>query len=232
MRNRGLLTFLLAAGLVMLLGAPSYAQQSLVISVGAFVPKGEDTRVTNDVLLQDRQYLFFQFKDFTGGTVGAEFLVDLGRFLEAGVGASYYARTVPSVYDQWVNEDGSEVAQDLRLRVIPFTATVRLLPFGRRRSVEPYLGGGVGVFLFRYSETGEFVDFTDESIFRGRYVGTGTAVGPIAVFGARFNWTRRFGAGLEVRYQKAEGKLDLNEFYGDRIDLGGWTTLLTLRIGF
>jgi hypothetical protein len=232
MRYRALFSFLLAAGLLVSLGTPASAQQSLTVSIGAFIPRGEDTRVDNDVLLKDRQYLLFRFKDFEGASIGVDYLVGLGRFLEAGVGVSYYAKTVPSVYDQWVNSDGSEVAQDLRLRVVPLTATVRLLPFGRRAGFEPYLGGGVGVFLWRYSETGEFVDFTDNSIFRARYVGTGTAVGPVAVFGARVNLARRFGAGLEFRYQKAEGKLDASQFYGDRIDLGGWTTLVTLRMGF
>ena len=176
--------------------------------------------------------LFFRFKDLDGATVGADYLVSFGDFIEAGVGASYFARTVHSVYDQMVNTDGSEIRQDLRLSIVPLSATIRLLPFGRRRSIEPYIGGGVAAFLWRYSETGEFVDFTDDSIFRSRYVGKGTAYGPVAVFGARFNFERRLGFGVEVKYQKAEGKLSLDQFYGDRIDLGGWSTLLTMRVGF
>jgi opacity protein-like surface antigen len=232
MRNRILSAVLLAATFLALVSTPALAQQSISLNLGAFIPKGEDSRVNNDVLLQDRQYLLFRFKDFNGATVGADYLVGLGGFLEASVGASYYSRTAHSVYDQWVNADGSEVAQDLKLQIVPLTATLRILPFGRRGGFEPYVGGGVGVFLWRYSETGEFVDFADESIFRARYIGTGTAVGPVAVFGARFSPARRVGAGMEFRYQKAEGKLDGNQFYGDRIDLGGWSALLTLRIGF
>ncbi len=233
MRNRAISAFLIAAGILVLVSTPALAQrQSVSINLGAFLPRGEDTRVNGDVLLADRQYLFFNFRDFNGATIGADYLVGLGDFLEVGVGANYYGRTVHSVYDQLVNTDGSEIAQDLRLTIVPISATIRLLPFGRRRSIEPYVGGGVGVFLWRYSETGDFVDFTDNSVFRSRYAGNGTAVGPVAVFGARLNLEKRIGFGVEARYQKAEGKLDSSQFYGDRIDLGGWSTLLTMQIGF
>ena len=67
---------------------------------------------------------------------------------------------MPSVYRDFVNTNGAEIAQDLKLRIVPFTATVRFLPIGRG-GVEPYVGGGLGVFNWRYSETGEFVDFSD-----------------------------------------------------------------------
>ena len=74
---------------------------------------------------------------------------------------------MPSVYAQKVRDDGREIEQDLKLRIVPLTATVRFLPIGRR-GVEPYVGAGIGAFNWRYSEVGEFIfqnDVTDNDRF-------------------------------------------------------------------
>src|SRR5204863_46558 len=81
-----------------------------------------------------------------------------GNNFEAGLGIGFQQRSVPSVYQDVVNSDGSEIEQTLKLRVIPFSATVRFLPLGRHTAIEPYIGAGVGVFRFHYSETGQWVD--------------------------------------------------------------------------
>src|SRR5207253_10385722 len=97
---------------------------------------------------------------------------------------AFYQSSVPTVYTDFVNTNGSEIEQTLKLRVIPFTATVRWLPMGHHNGVEPYLGAGVGVFNYRYSESGQFLA-TDRSIFRGTFVGSGTATGPVILGGIR-----------------------------------------------
>ena len=139
---------------------------------------------------------------------------------------------MPTVYGNFVNRNGSEIEQDLKLRVAPFTATVRVLPFGRSRPVQPYVGGGVGVLSYRYSETGDFVDFTDNSVFRDSFAGSGTATGPTVLGGVRVP-LGAWDFGGEVRWQKAKGDLpaDLG-FAGDVIDLGGWNYLATVNIHF
>ncbi len=151
--------------------------QAIGFNLGYFALRGEASRVSGDVLFTDLDSLAFDIKDFNGASVGAEWLIGMGDFLEAGFGANFYQRTVPSVYRDVVNNNGSEIEQDLKLRVVPLTATVRFLPIGRK-GVTPYVGAGVGVFNWRYSETGEFVDFSDNSIFRASYKANGNAVGP------------------------------------------------------
>lgn len=229
------------AGLFVLLAlsmpSATYAQQSLNLYVGGFTPVGEDSRGrrdgrTDDVLLNNLDFLLFDIKDFNGGTVGAEYLVGVGDYLDAGLGVGYYKRTVGTVDADFVNPDGSEIQQDLRLRIVPFTATVRFLPFSRRAAVQPYVGAGVGIFNWRYSEVGDFVYPSDLSIRPGRFVGSGTATGPVVLGGVRFpvsNWD----IGGEIRYQRATGDLPLDqEFSSDRIDLGGWTYAATFNIRF
>jgi outer membrane protein W len=218
------------------------AQQSVNLFIGGFVPRSLDARsaangqVSDDVLANDQNFLAFNTQDFNGATFGGEWLVGLGNKIEAGLGIGFYQRTVPSVYISQVNSDGTEIAQDLKLRVIPFTATVRFLPLGRHAPIQPYVGAGVGVLRFRYSETGQFVD-TSNNIFSGNFVGSGTATGPIVLGGLRFP-VGLFDLGFEARYQAAKGDLPTNQGFGfdlspnPKIDLGGMNYLVTINFRF
>jgi opacity protein-like surface antigen len=247
MKRMGLKVFRYALGLMAAAAifAPPAAQAQITrvsssehrnaigINLGGFFLRPEDSRVEGDVLFADLDSLLFDVKDFNGLSFGGEWLVGLGDFLEAGVGAGFYQKTVPSVYREVTHDNGSEIEQSLKLRVVPITATVRFLPIGRG-SVEPYVGAGIGAFNWRYSETGEFVDFSDNSIFRSRYIANGTAVGPVILAGIRAPFADVWSIGGEVRWQRAEGdtKPEESELLGDKIDLGGWNAAVTLHIRF
>jgi outer membrane protein W len=230
----------LAVLLGLVLTPSAFAQQTLSLQIGGFVPRGSQTtdgtiindRDVNDVLAADIPFLDFNLKDFNGPTFNGEWLFGVGDNIEAGLGIGYYSRTVPSVYANVVNSDGTDIQQDLKLRVVPFTATVRWLPMGRRGGVVPYLGAGLGVFSWRYQETGQFVDTTDNSIFSGTFTGSGSTTGPVVLGGVRIpidNW----GIGGEIRYQHAKGNLPGDQgFAGTTIDLSGFNYMFTINFRF
>jgi opacity protein-like surface antigen len=212
------------------------ASQSVSFNVGYFSLRGLESRVDGDVLFADLSQgeysLLFDVKDFNGATFGGEWLFGFGDYLEGGVGAGFYQRTVPSIYDRKVRDDGSELEQDLKLRVVPITVTGRVLLAGRR-SVQPYIGGGIGFFNWRYSEVGEFIDERTDITFRDRFVSSGTAPGGIFLLGVRAPVADVWLLGAEVRGQWAKGKIDDEAgMLGDRIDLGGWTTSFTFALRF
>ena len=199
--------------------------QWIGFNLGYFALRGDDARVAGDVLLANRQNelpLAFRTEDFNNVVINGEWLVGIGDFVEAGASLGYYRRTVPSVYERLVDSDGSEIDQDLSLRIVPFTATVRLLPLGRHVPIQPYIGGGIGVYSWRYSEIGEFVDSTDLSIFPARFVAKGADAGPVVLGGVRLPVGDRFATGGEIRYQRVQGSLPA-DFLGDKIDLGGYS---------
>src|SRR5207244_11854650 len=82
---------------------PALAQQTFNVSLGYFTVRGQDARVAGDVLNANRNFLTFNIKDFNGASIGGEWLVPIGRYLEAGAGVSFTRRTVPSVYTRLVN---------------------------------------------------------------------------------------------------------------------------------
>jgi hypothetical protein len=233
MRARLALTVALVLTASLLAADTASAQQSLNFSIGYFVVRGEDARVEGDALVENRNLYLFDFDDFNTLSLAAEWVAPLGEFLEVGAGVAYTNSTVDTIYEDFVRPDGSEIEQELKLRIVPITATVRVLPLGRHAAFQPYVGGGIGFFSWRYAETGDFIDFSQPGrpVFHDSFAESGTAFGPVAVFGARVpigNAT----IGGEVRYQKAEGDLDERDFLGPKIDLGGFHYLATVGIRF
>jgi opacity protein-like surface antigen len=232
-----------AAAMMVLASAPAEAQirrvgstaetrQSIGITVGYFAVKADDARGEDDVLFRNHGSLLFDTKDFNGASVGAEWLVALTDYLEAGAGISFYQRGVPSIY-RFADDEGFEIAQELKLREIPMSATLRFLPVGRRGAFQPYIGAGVTVIKWRYSETGDFVDFED-LVFPAAFVAKGTASGPLILAGVRFPVADVWTIGGEVRWHSAEGKtggID-DGFLGEKIDLGGWTSNFAVHFRF
>ena len=210
---------------------PAHAQQTVNFTIGYFNPLDWSSREPGDVINENQTFLLFNPDEFGGAAVGGEWLVGLGGFLEAGAGVSYTAQTVPSVYLDFIDSDGTEIEQDLHLRMTPFAFTVRVLPFGQSSPIQPYFGGGLAIINWKYRESGEFVDFgNNRQIFIDTFEATGNSTGALVLGGVRFAG-RRFTAGGEFRYQHATGDLPI-DFSAPRIDLGGWTFNLTAGARF
>ena len=221
------------------LAAPdASAQQSVNFYLGGFTPRAIDARDNDEVLVQNSVFLSTENQvrgidigEFNNVTVGGEWLFGLNRYVEGGLGIGFYQSTVPTVYTDLVNTNGTDIEQDLKLRIVPFTATIRFLPLGNTAGFQPYVGGGVGAYRWRYSETGQFVDFQN-NVFTGNFVGSGGAVGPVILGGVRVP-VGSAGVGFEIRYQSAEGDLPADQgFAGSTIDLGGMNYLFTLNFRF
>ncbi len=220
------------------IAAPAAAQQStLSLNVGTFQVQRIEDRVAGDTivanLFADPPYaLGYRVSDFDNVTVGGDWLFPIGDFFEGGVGVNYYAHTVPSFYTDLTDANGGDITQNLRLREVPITASIRFIPTGRHFPIQPYIGVGVSVIPWRYSEVGDFVD-TSQNIFTADYHDSGVAVGPVVMAGLRVPVADAFSLGGEVRYMKADAPLDPTVgFLGDRIDLGGISYLATFNFRF
>ena len=233
--RKSIFTGVLVAAMVFSGAATAQAQvtQSANIGLGFFMVRGEDSRSDNDVLVKDLQSLAFKVSDFNGALVNGEWLVTFNDRFEFGVGVGFYQKTVPSVYTEFIDDDGTEVAQDLKLRIIPLSATVKFLPIGDAGSFQPYIGGGVALLNWKYSEIGEFVDFSDETIFRDRYIASGNTVAPIAFGGVRVPFSGDvFAFNGELRWQGGKGDTSGTGLLADKIDLGGISAIASFQIRF
>jgi len=229
------------AALVLILMAPpaASAQQTFNVSIGGFTPRSLDARGNDDVIFRNNAYLSTLNRDvgidiskFNGVTISGEYLVALGRNLEGSLGIGLYQKTVTTVDTLNVHDvTGSDIFQDDKLRIVPFTATVRFLPLSHDSPFQPYIGAGVGVFAWRYSETGEFID-SRSNIFAGNFVGSGTEVGPVVLGGVRVPMGPT-SIGGEIRWQGAKANLPTDQgFAGSKINLGGVNYLFTVGFRF
>lgn len=216
------------------------AQQTVNLTLGYFALRGEDSRTNGDVLVEnlpiyDRRSSgdLLDISDFNGASIGGEWLYPIGNYLEAAAGIQFTTQTVPTVYHEFVRPNEAEIEQDFKLRTVPITATLRVLPLGKDVLVQPYVGGGIGFINWHYTESGDFIDFTrpGQPVFPAEYKDSGTAVGPVAVFGVKFP-VERFSGGFEVRYQHASGDLNTDDFLGPKIDLSGFHYQATIGFRF
>jgi len=209
------------------------AQQTLNVSWGYSMMR--TGRVPTDILLIEHNDLEFKFSDFNAPVIGVEWLVPFGNLLEAGLGASFSTDTVPTVHVGVVNSDRSPIPRDLGLRQMPVALTVRVLPLGQSYSVQPYIGGGLVVINWQFSESGDFAAATRRTIFRNeQYSANGNAPGAILLAGMRAVAEDRYAVGIEARYQRARGHLGsvFARQVNPDLDLGGLSLLVTAGMRF
>ena len=251
------LTTCFATALILAALSPSTAsaQSTVNFFLGGFIPRSIDSRDPNDVIVAEsttggcpsfnpcplasaNQNSGIDMSEFNNITVGGEWVFGLGRKFEGGLGIGYYSKSVPTVYAFQTYSDGTDIPQSLRLRVIPFTATVRWLPIGRDAGFIPYIGAGVGVFSWKYTEQGYFILPSDPTTVidasTNPYEASGSATGPVILGGVRVP-IGAWAVGGEIRYQNAKGDLPTtgnNAFIAPKIDLTGFNYLFTIGFKF
>lgn len=231
-----------------LVAAPVSAQavHSVQFGGGVFFPRGLDGRSDDDILVREffgepvpglpsrTDALAFELGDFRGGNIFGEWNVTFADRVEVGAGIGFYARSVPTVYLDLVDQNNREIEQTLRLRVAPVSFVVRFMPFGLAGDIQPYVGAGISALNYRYSEAGDFVDPETLEVFTERYAKSGTASGALLLGGVRFPLGGDiYGLTVEGRYQFGEASGLLDEgFLTDKIDLGGFNLNFAFLVRF
>jgi len=166
---------------VLLVALPASAQ-SLALRFGWVEP-----RLESELWSETRDTFTLEPGDFDGFVYGAEVGLRLSDHFDLRFGVETSSRAAATHYRDFVRDDGSEVVQELRLRITPVTAGVRAHPLGSDRRIVPYVTGGVGAYLYEYREEGEFIDlasfyifvdsFRDRNVGLGGYIGAGVELG-------------------------------------------------------
>ena len=163
-----------------------------------------------------------------GLQLGGDWTFALTDYIELGADISYYSKPRPSVYRDFVDDDGTEIEQDLKLRIIPITAMRPIradraplegaaLHRHRRRVHQLALQRDRGIHRLRRGG----------QVFPAKFEADGTEVAPVVLGGVRFLATDAFTIGGEVRWQKASGDtggICAKASSARRSISGGWTT--------
>ena len=206
----------------------------LDIRFGAFKPSAD-----SNLFLDDEELYIVTKDDWVGFSWGGEYNHVLVDYVEVGIHVDGYQKTIETSYRDFVRPDGSDIYQSLKLDIIPFGLTLRLVPTSKRTKVAPYIGGGVDLFYWKYAEWGDFIDFWDPemAIYYEEFYSDGVTFGFHAAGGVRFYLNRDFALVVDGRYQWAEaemgGDFSPNEpGLTNRLDLSGATVTFGLHMRF
>jgi opacity protein-like surface antigen len=224
---------------------------TLTFKVGYFVPSLKsdfwDTELTN---------MDFLKSNFQGATFSFSYEWFLTGELSLVVGIDTYSKNKTGYYKDYVGiqfDDGDFAfparyyngdytpSHRLSVSVTPLQFSLKIAPLGRRGKVIPYVGAGVGLYLWSVRMQGDFVDFSDQYVTNDQYADAyypiysvdaaeGMNIGRIAIGWQAFGGVQvpianRLTLDVEAKYSSAKGKMgtDPNEgFHGFQpLDLGG-----------
>lgn len=172
---------------------------------------------------------------FGGPAFGVDVAVSVSPRIDALVTFEYSQSTVASEYRDFVDNDRLPITQETRLRGanisgnLKFALTERGRELGRLawvpRTLVPYVGAGAGAYWFDLNQTGDFVDFSDLSVFSDVFTSDGWTPSAQVFGGADIKLHRRVFLSVDVRYLWAAGDLGPEWIDFEPIDLAG------MRIG-
>lgn len=224
---------------------------TISFKVGYFVPSLKSDFW--DTELANMSFLKSNFRDATFSFSYEWFLT---RELSLVVGIDTYSKNKTGYYKDYVGiqfDDGDFAfpaqyyngdytpSHRLSVSITPLQFSLKIAPFGRRGKVIPYLGAGVGFYLWSVRMQGDFVDFSREYITQDKYADSyypiysvdalervrfsTIAVGYQVFGGLQLPVANRLTVDFEAKYSSAKGKMgtDPNEgFTGFQpLDLGG-----------
>ena len=199
--------------------------QSLNLKVGAFSPG-----MQSDLWETNLENLAFDKQDMLGAYFGAELEMFMGRYFSLALEGGHYRQEVYSVYEFVTYDDGSPINQDLFLRVSSLEAGIKLYPAGHRELFNPYIGGGIGFYFWKYYQGGEFVDFVEEIVYEGEAYTDRMSLGFNVKAGFVYRWRRSVGISFESKYTYLKGELS-SLFEGfEKLDLSGFTFTVGLNL--
>ena len=184
------------------------------------------------------RHLTLEDGDFNAPAIGVDVAVALTPRLDI-VGAFDFGRSATdSEYRDFVDNLRQPIEQRTVIRELNLSAGVKvaLVERGREvgqfawvpRRIVPYVGAGGGMMWFEMSQSGDFVDFVDRSIFTDRFQSRGWTPSAHVFGGVDVRVLRRLFLTLDARYLWASGDLGSDWIDFEPIDLTG----LRLGAGF
>ncbi|MGE5341115.1 MAG: hypothetical protein ACM3SY_06500 [Candidatus Omnitrophota bacterium] len=198
---------------------------SFNIKAGFFYP-----RLNSDLWAQNLRDLVFTKSDMDSGYFGLEYDFFLARNFAVSIEGGHYKKERLSRYKDVTYPDSAIIPLNQSLEILNLEADVKIFPLGYRLRVYPYVGGGVGLYFWKYMMWGDYVN-NDGSISQNIEAKTSTATpGFNAKGGVAFRFAKYLGAAIEGRYQVVKGKLS-SDFEGfEKLDLNGFSVTLGLNI--
>jgi hypothetical protein len=181
-------------------------------------------------------------KDFNAPAVGFDVDVALTPRTTVVAGMDFSRSRVASEYRNFVDNNRLPIQQTTALRETNLSGSIKfaLTPRGREISphawipsmLTPFVGAGAGVMRHTFSQTGDFVDFTDSSVFTHVYNSSGWSPSAHVFGGVDVKAAKRVYFTGEARYLWSHADLGTDFTGFDPIDLAGLRMTAGVRYMF
>jgi len=219
-------TPLLIAALATLVALPAVAQRgpygndsgTFRVRFGEFTPDG-----SGDYWIDTRNDFTGDADDFADDLLGVEYVHPLGPRMGLLVSLSAWESDLALEYRDFVDPAGSGIFHTTSIELTSFETGLIWNLTDRQATISPYVGFGGGFYDWTLTEGGEFIDFTDLSIFDARFNETGDTFGWFGVAGIEVPVADSFRAFAEARWTEMDDDLS-GDFAGlGSFDLSGRT---------
>jgi hypothetical protein len=210
---------------------------TLAVRGGWAVPRAQ-----SDIFDFTREQLILEREAFDGFAVQAELAARLNDRLDVALGVGHSEAHRDSEVRDFVEDNDLPIEQTTRFQRTPIELGLKgyLLPRGRAVSRfawvpyawAPWVAGGAGWMVYRFDQSGDFVDYETLDIFTKDYRSHGSGPTAHAAAGADVSLGRHLLASGEARYQWARADMS-RDFDGfDPIDLSGFEVTVGLAVRF
>ena len=232
---------------LLVLAAPCSAQDpdflfgrphgTLAIRTGQMRP-----RAGSDLFTFVEKQLTVDRKDFNAPTIGFDVDIAVAPFATVVAGLDFSRSKTASEYRDFVDNNRLPIQQTTELRETNLSGSIKidLAPRGREVSqhawipsmITPYVGVGVGAMHSSFIQDGDFVDFTDSSVFPHTYSSTSWSPSTHVFGGVDVKAWKRVYFNGEARYLWSNADLGL-DFSGFKpMDLAGFRVTGGIRYMF
>jgi len=161
---------------------PSLAFSGIVtFKLGFFIPRAE-----SDLWQIEFENMSFSKSDYYGSNFGFVYEYFLTRELSLTFGIDGFNKNKMGNYMDWIGIYGSAVGEPMLdfaypleyqddffpmdrfgifhsflVSITPIQLSLKITPMGRGKSIIPYIGGGVGLYIWSVRIQGDVVDFSD-----------------------------------------------------------------------
>lgn len=250
---------------VLLLVAPGFVLSDIVtIKVAYFIPRAQgdpwETEFENmDFKKSDFQTTNFAFSYDYFFTNSMSFVFAASSYTKnkAGIYEGYVADSAPGDFWDYFAFDygqGDPISHVYSVSFTPIQVSLKFAPLGRKGKFIPFVGGGVGAYLWSVKISGSFIDFGNPELFYDTGLDSDVTGYPVYDDDLRAENKLRFGfhgmAGVmvpvanrislegEVKYNYLKAPFSQLEGFEyvlvgyEYFDLSGWTISLGMNYWF
>lgn len=227
---------------------------------GLFIP-----RAKSDLWQYEFDNMDFTKTNYQNTNFGFAYEYFFSREISFVLGIDGYNRNKMGIYKSYIKRvgvldnrrywyalesgEGDSLVHVFNVSITPIQLSVKLTPMGRGRKLIPYVGGGVGVYLWSLTRSGDLVDFSMEdeyfdpkleenimgfAVFNDDSRETSKlSIGYHAFVGFMYAFANRITFDAEFKYNFAEGKLEAGSFQSYApFDLSGYQISLGINYWF